>query len=214
MTPTTSSVPWARPWHSYRRPGPPRRRRPPRGLAGALVVGFALSPIGPVGEVARVSASRSLAAPGGTVVPFVLGTLAASVVALGVCVLAATRRRVRGGLGDARAEGVRRAVRPEIADGVAAALAGGRAILLPGAAVVAVAAVVATRGLRRQPQRRHRHAPTLRLALAGRGDHRFRLRRHEDGRGPRNRSRTGPACGRGTGSASRADPWRAGPSRC
>ena len=115
-------------------------------------------------------ASRSLAAPGAVVVPFVLGALAASVV---------VARRVRPGRDpSARAaapaarpgsEGLRRAAAaPRSPTVSAAALAGGRAILLPGAAAVAVAAVVATAVFGANLERRDRHAPALRLALAGR----------------------------------------------
>jgi hypothetical protein len=113
------------------------------GAAGALVVGFLLSPVGPVGEVARVSASRSFAAPGVVVALFVAGSVLALILVIGAAALVATRHH-EGRPRLARADGIRRAVRPEIADGVTAALAGGRAVLLPGAAAVAIAAVVVT----------------------------------------------------------------------
>ena len=113
------------------------------GLLGAMIVGVALSPIGPVGQVARVAPDRAVSAPGAIVLPFLAGVLPATFAVVVPTALAVGRRPTRP-LRTAGPGSIRRALRPEIADGVSAALAGGRALLLPTAAVVAIAAVVAT----------------------------------------------------------------------
>lgn len=110
------------------------------GVVGAVVVGIALSPIGPVGEVARTRAHRTWSAPAAVVGPFVAGTVAALALLLVVVGLLAGRRPP----GPARVRRFRAIRSPEIADGVTAAFATGRALLLPAAAAVAITAVTAT----------------------------------------------------------------------
>ncbi len=110
------------------------------GIVVGIGIGVLLSPIGPVGEVARVSAHRSVSAPGAVVVPFALVVTVVLALTLGAVGALAGQGVVR----PASSDRFRRIRQPEIADGVGAAFASGRAALVPLAAAVALTAVVAT----------------------------------------------------------------------
>lgn len=114
------------------------------GAAGAIGIGVLLSPIGPVGDVARVSPHRSVAAPLSVVLATVLGFSAAALVCICIAAFAASRLPTERGPASGRRP-IRRLIpqlRPAVADGVAAAFGRGRAALLPTAAAVALAALV------------------------------------------------------------------------
>lgn len=110
------------------------------GAVAGISLGILLSPIGPVGEVSRVAAQRTISAPAAVVVPFAVGVAVVLALVLGGVGLFVGRRDQR----PARLRWFRRVRTPEIADGVGAAFAPGQGLLLPSAAAVAVAAVVAS----------------------------------------------------------------------